>query len=67
MSRHMRTTVRLPDDLIRRAKKTAKERNTTVTALLEQGLKEVLRRETKRVTFKMPPISKERSGVLPDI
>jgi hypothetical protein len=63
----MRTTVRLPDDLLRRAKKTARERNTTLTALLEAGLKEILRKEPKRAPAKPLPISRETGGVMPGI
>ena len=39
----MRTTVRLSDSLLRKAKKYAAEHDTTLTALLDQGLKMVLR------------------------
>ncbi len=39
----MRTTVRLNDSLLRKAKKYAAEHDTTLTALLDQGLKMVLR------------------------
>jgi hypothetical protein len=39
----MRTTVRLSDSLLRKAKKYAAEHDTTLTALLDEGLKMVLR------------------------
>ena len=42
----MRTTVRLSDTLLRKAKKYAAEHDTTLTALLDQGLKMVLRENT---------------------
>lgn len=38
----MRTTVRLPDDLLRRTKILAAERGTTLTALIEAGLERLL-------------------------
>jgi hypothetical protein len=63
----MRTTVRLPDDLLRRAKQTARNRNTTLTALIEQGLREVLRPGRAAVKFEMPPVSKETGGLQPGI
>lgn len=42
MSVSMRTTVRLDDDLLRRAKIRAAEEGTTLTALIERGLHAVL-------------------------
>jgi hypothetical protein len=40
----MRTTVRLEDDLLRRAKRHAAENRTTLTHLLDQALRELLSR-----------------------
>lgn len=40
----MRTTLRLPDDLLKEAKKRAAERGTTLTALVEEALREALSR-----------------------
>jgi hypothetical protein len=45
---HMRTTVRLDEALLRRARAEAAKRNTTLTALIEQGLELVLRRPLRR-------------------
>ena len=39
----MRTTVRLSDQLLRDAKRYAAEHDTTLTAMLDQGLRMVLR------------------------
>jgi Ribbon-helix-helix protein, copG family len=38
----MRTTIRLDDDLLRRAKRAAAERGTTLTALIEDALRRAL-------------------------
>jgi Arc/MetJ family transcription regulator len=38
----MRTTIRLDDDLLRRAKRAAAERGTTLTALVEEALRRTL-------------------------
>lgn len=58
----MRTTVRLDEDLLRRAKVRAAETGTTLTALIEQGLVAVLQRcpDTSGVredaaVFEQPP------------
>jgi len=40
----MRTTVRLDDDLLRRAKRYAAERGTTLTVVFEEALRERLAR-----------------------
>ena len=40
----MRTTIRLPEDLLAEAKKLAAERGTTLTRLVEEALRESLAR-----------------------
>ena len=42
MSVMMRTTIRLPEDLLRRAKRKAAANGSTLTALIEQGLRSVV-------------------------
>ena len=45
----MKTTVELPDDLLARGKAVARRENSTLKALIEEGLRMVLReRERKR-------------------
>ena len=44
----MRTTIRLDDDLLARAKRAAVERGTTLTALIEDALRRALAPETTR-------------------
>ena len=44
----MRTTVRLDQALLTRAREEAQKRNTTLTSLIEQGLELLLRRPMKR-------------------
>lgn len=61
-----RTTIRLPDDLVRRAKRKAAEEGRSLTALIEEGLRRVLKEPlaTKRV---MPRVSKARGGLMPGV
>jgi hypothetical protein len=63
-----RTTVRLPDDLLRRAKSKAAAEGRTLTALVEEGLRRVLNdrapSKTKRV---LPPVSSATGGLMPGI
>ncbi|MGA2695012.1 MAG: DUF2191 domain-containing protein [Terriglobales bacterium] len=65
----MRTTVRLPEELLRKAKKQAAEKGQTLTSLIEEGLKIILAnpkgpRRHGRVQL---PISKMSGGTLPGI
>ena len=62
----MRTTVRLPQQLMRKAKKKAAETGRTLTALIEEGLNVVLadptrRRRDARIQL---PVSKASGGTL---
>ena len=54
-----RTTVRLPEDLIKRAKRKAAAEGSTLTALIEEGLRLVVfekpKKKPKRV---LPPYSR---------
>lgn len=69
MSRHMRTTVRLDDALLRQAKRLAAERDETLTGLIEQGLRMVLANAQKRHTRKQIslPVSRVGGGTLPGV
>jgi len=65
----MRTTVRMEDDLLRRAKRLAAQRDTTLTAILEEALREWLDRQRKgkkreRVDL---PVSNAGGGVRPGV
>jgi hypothetical protein len=63
-----RTTVRLPQPLLIRAKRKAAAEGRTLTALIEEGLRLVLaqdsRQKTKRV---LPRVSKATGGPMPGI
>ena len=48
----MKTTIEIPDDLARSARAHAATEGTTVRALVERGLREVLRADRDRVCFK---------------
>jgi hypothetical protein len=70
MSRHMRTTVRLDEPLLREVKRQARERGETLTSLIEQGLRLVLagsRLRAVRPRRIVLPVSKARGGTLPGI
>lgn len=64
-----RTTVRLPHDLMRRAKRKAAEEGRTLTSLIEDGLRLVVnepRPKAKRPRGRVP-VSKATGGLLPGV
>lgn len=64
-----RTTVRLPDELIRRAKRQAAVEGRSLTALIEEGLRRVLKdRASLGGSKRLPlPVSSATGGLLPGI
>ncbi|MGA8444940.1 MAG: DUF6364 family protein [Roseiarcus sp.] len=64
-----RTTVRLPEDLVRRAKRKALAEGRSLTALIEDGLRRVLDDRTARVRVKrvLPPVSSATGGLMPGV
>ncbi len=64
----MRTTIRINDDLLKRAKKRAADEGRTLTSLVEEGLT-ILLVEPKTLPRKPVtlPVSKETGGVLPGV
>jgi hypothetical protein len=63
-----RTTIRLRDDLLRRAKRRAAEEQRTLTSLIEEGVSLVLARPAgRRRSPTRMPISRASGGVLPGI
>lgn len=64
-----RTTIRLPEELMRRAKRKAAAEGMTLTALIEDGVRRVLNErttpgKTKRI---LPPVSTATGGLLPGV
>ena len=69
MSRHMRTTVRLDEALLERAKREAGRRGETLTSLIERGLRLVLANPEKRPRGRRVeiPVCREGGGTLPGV
>lgn len=64
----MRTTIRLRDDLLKRARKRAVEEHRTLTSLVEEGVALVLARPRKgRRDHIDLPVSRAAGGVLPGV
>ena len=64
----MRTTIRLRDDLLQRAREKAAKEGRTLTSLVEEGLMIVLSeaKETKRSRIRLP-VSKASGGLFPGV
>jgi hypothetical protein len=64
-----RTTVRLPEELLRRAKRKAAAEGRTLTSLIEEGLRAVTAEPRNQLRSKrvLPPVSKETGGLMPGI
>lgn len=69
MLRHMRTTVRLSDALLDRAKREAAKRGITLTALIEQGLRREMAKPTKATARERVhlPVCTRGGGTLPGV
>ncbi len=64
-----RTTIRLPEELLKRAKRKAAAEGRTLTSLIEAGLRAVVAENRRAAKPKrvMPPISKAIGGPMPGI
>lgn len=64
-----RTTVRLPEQLLARARRKAAAEGRTLTSLIEDGLRLVVtdKRNTHRAKRTLPPVSKAKGGLMPGI
>jgi hypothetical protein len=63
-----RTTVRLPDDLLRRARKKAAQEKRTLTSLIEEGLRIVISGEAPQLPARRyARISQATGGPLPGV
>ena len=66
---HKRTTIRLSQDLLNRARLRAAAESRTLTSLIEEGLRMVLAENPKAAKSKrvMPPVSTATGGPMPGI
>ncbi len=62
----MKTTVEIPDDLLREAKRLAAEEGTTVRALVEQGLRTVIAARRAGGTFRLRRVTFRGHGLRPE-
>jgi Bacterial antitoxin of type II TA system, VapB len=62
----MKTTVNLPDDLLREAQEIARRERTTLKELIETGLRTVVAQRSGESRFILPDASVDGRGVRPE-
>ncbi len=67
MVTHMKTTVELSDALLKEAKAVASRERTTLRAIVEEGLREVLTRRKRRGVFRLRKASFRGKGIQPGL
>jgi predicted transcriptional regulator len=65
MVSHIKTTVNLPDELLREAQELARRERTTLRELIETGLRTVVRQRSRASSFKLADASVEGRGLQP--
>jgi hypothetical protein len=63
----MKTTLEISDPLLREARKIAARENTTLRALVEQGLRQVVSEKKKDKPFRLRDASFKGDGLHPDV
>jgi hypothetical protein len=66
MVTHMKTTVEIPDPLAEEAKDVARRDKTTLRALIEAGLRQVVRDRQRKARFRLRDASFGGSGLQPE-
>lgn len=61
----MKTTVNLPDDLLREAREVARREHTTLKELIETGLRYVVQQRTSDTPFTLQDASVDGRGLQP--
>jgi len=67
MVAHMKTTIEIADSLLREAKRIAAKEQTTVRALLEEGLRRALKEHRKEPRFRLRDASHGQGGLQTDV
>ncbi|PXY27880.1 hypothetical protein BAY60_16085 [Prauserella muralis] len=66
MVSHMKTTVNLPDELLREAQEVARRERTTLRELIETGLRTVVQQRASDTPFTLEDASVDGQGLQPE-
>jgi hypothetical protein len=67
MASHMKTTVQIPDSLLEEARAVANREQTTLKALIQEGLQRILTERKTRSRFHLRPATFKGQGLHPDL
>lgn len=65
MASHMKTTIHIPDSLLEEARKIASREQTTLKALIQEGLRKVVAEHRKPSRFRLRKASFKGKGLQP--
>lgn len=63
----MKTTVHIPDSLLAEARKIASQEQTTIKALIEEGLRRSIDERKRKKSFRLRKASFKGKGLQPDV
>lgn len=66
-SGNMKTTIEISDPLLRQARKLASQKGTTLRALIEQGLRQVLAEKRQSADFRLRRVTFRGQGLQPEM
>ena len=63
----MKTTIQIPDSLLREVRKLANEENTTLKSLMEEGLRRIISERKQRGKFRLRKATFRGTGLQPGL
>jgi len=67
MVNHMKTTIQIPDSLLKEARKLANEEHTTLKSLMEEGLRRIVSERKRRGSFRLRKATFKGKGLQPHL
>ena len=64
---HMKTTIQIPDVLFEEVRMLARQENTTVKVIIEEGLRRIISERKRRSYFKLRKVTFKGKGLLPHL
>jgi hypothetical protein len=67
MASHMKTTVQIPDSLFEEVRTLAHREQTTIKALIQEGLRRIITERKQRCRFRLRKATFKGKGLQPDL